>query len=378
MSPRVWLLIPLSAAYAAGAYAAPVLTNLGVLPGYHISRASGISSDGSVVAGGCYGFDGHTRAFRWTSSGGMEDLGVLPGATDSYGNGISGDGSAVVGDSRVDGQSRAVRWTSSGGMQDLGVLPGGTWSSGRGISGDGSRVAGICITSDGFARAFRWTSSGGMEDLGVWPGGYNSSADAISEDGSIVAGQSGAGVNHTIAFRWTSDGGMEDLGALSGEPFWYSEANAISHDGSVVAGSSYLDNGDNSASARAIRWTETGGMQNLGVLPGEVSSIAKTISGDGSLVAGYCAVDDWSVHRPFLWTSTLGMVDLNAYLVSHGVDLAGWTLTDVLGLSDDGSAMTGCGVLDGQQRAWVVTGVPEPATAALFGLAALYTIRRRR
>jgi probable HAF family extracellular repeat protein len=367
--------------WAADLQASPVLTNLGLLPGARISRGSSISGDGSVVAGGCYYPDGHTRAFRWTSSGGMQDLGVLPGDLGAYGLGVSGDGSTVVGQSvAADGNDHAFRWTSGGGMQDLGFLPGATWADACGTSGDGSAAVGSYCTSDGFLRGYLWTSAGGMQDLGVWPGGYNSSADAISGDGSTVAGSSGAGVNHTIAFRWTSSGGMEDLGALSEEPFWFSAATATNRDGSVVAGCSYVDNGDNTASCRAFRWTADGGMQNLGILPGQIGSWANAISGDGSVLAGACTVDGWSIHRPFLWTAALGMVDLNGYFASLGVDLAGWTLVDAKGLSADGSAMTGWGIYNGEQRAWLVSGlpVPEPATAALLGLAVLCAFRLRR
>lgn len=369
----------LIAEHAATACATPVLTNLGVLPDYRISRASAISRDGSAVTGHCYSFDGYRRAFRWTRAGGIQDLGVLLGATSSHGGACSGDGATIAGDSGVgfDGPTRAFRWTADGGMQDLGITAESGWSWSRAASSDGSTVVGDYVTTDGYVRAFLWTDAGGAHDLGLWPGGHSASANAISDDGSTVAGSAEAGINHTIAFRWTCDGGVQDLGSLACEWFDVSGAEAISSDGSITVGFSYLDNGDNTACCRATRWTETGGVQDLGALPGQAGSMATAISGDGSVIAGYCVVDYWIPHRPFLWTSTLGMVDLQAYIASQGVDLVGWSLVDVTGLSADGSAMTGWGTTDGQQRAWLITGlsVPEPTTAALLGLAGLLVIR---
>ena len=79
-----------------------------------------------------------------------------------------------------------------------------------------------------------------------------------------------------------------------------------------------------------------------------------------------------------LWTSDLGMVDLNDYLPTLGIDLTGWTLTGARGISADGTAIIGQGLFNGSQRGWVVTGIPSPGTAALLALGGLAGVRRRR
>lgn len=70
------------------------------------------------------------------------------------------------------------------------------------------------------------------------------------------------------------------LGTLSGAQSWVS---GVSADGSVVVGGSYNASGQ----TRAFRWTESGGMQELGTLPGyDWWSGASCVSVDGAVVVG--------------------------------------------------------------------------------------------
>lgn len=92
------------------------------------SSGNAISSDGAVVVGkttingsspsgtrsGC-----PERAFRWTAAGGMQDLGVIGGAQSSSATGVSSDGSVVAGMYWGPANPRAFVWTASGGMEDL-------------------------------------------------------------------------------------------------------------------------------------------------------------------------------------------------------------------------------------------------------------------
>jgi uncharacterized membrane protein len=94
-----------------------------VLSGDTSSDAWGVSGDGSTIVGQSYG--NQSRAFRWTSGGGMQALGMLsPLATGSQAIGASDDGSTIVGS--IYGPlygGQAVRWTSSG-VEGLGFLAG--------------------------------------------------------------------------------------------------------------------------------------------------------------------------------------------------------------------------------------------------------------
>jgi probable HAF family extracellular repeat protein len=325
---------------------APAIIDLGVLSGGAASYANAVSANGSAVAGVSES-SGGDRAFRWTPAGGMQDLGVLSGGLFSYGNAISADGLAIAGVSGSAASDRAFRWTANGGLQALDPLPGAATSSGTCLSGDGSTVGG---SSGGDVDAVRWISAAGPEVVflhgstgGQFPSYNTGSAAAISSNGSVIA------VNlYTIpwdgestfsAWRWTPNG-MENVGG--------SVASAVSADGTAIVGytvSQWWEPTHN----RAFRWTATGGTQDLGLLSANGSSAARAISGDGLVVVGA----DW--YTAFLWTSTLGMVDLNTYLPSLGVDLAGWVLTDARGLSFDGSVIVGNGYLHDQARAWLVS-----------------------
>jgi len=278
-------------------------------------------------------------------------LGFLPGGTQSTASRVSRDGSVIVGTANG---NRAFRWTSAGGMVNLGTLPDGTDSFASDVSDDGSVVIGTCYTSAG-ARAFRWTSAGGMVNLGLpLDGGgdgeaYNTYGVAVSGDGGVVAGFSDP-IND--AFCWTVAGGMEDLGTMTGGTS--SHGTGVSADGSTVVG-----RGGTSGftGVRAFRWTSAGGMVSLGTLPGK-SSHAYGVSGNGQVVVGVLSSPDTAM----LWTSSLGMVDLNTYLPSLGINLTGWTLTRANGVSGDGRTLVGTGTHNGLTEAWVAH-LPSPTAA---------------
>ncbi len=352
--------------------AQPAITNLGVLSNGSLSVANGISADGSTITGySNFGQFTSPRAFRWTIAGGMQDLGTLPSYSSSIGNAVNADGSVIVGGGS--GFLHAWRWTSGGGMQDIGTLTGGTNSNALGISADGNTVTGWSQASgQPGQRPFLWTNSGGMQDIGVLPGGNAGVSTSISGNGQFMAGYtnylgSGSG---THAVRWTP-GGIEDLGSIVGSASAYS----ISHDGSVVVGVTATNNGD-----RAFRWTEIGGMVDLGGAGSGTfpTSVARAVSGDGSTIGG----DYFGGNLALLWREDLGPVDFKSWLTLQGTDVSGWTLNSITGFSYDGSIVTGTGFYNGLQRAWVVnlnSAILEPGTALMFALiAGLPLLKRRR
>ena len=116
-------------------------------------------------------------------------------------------------------------------------------------------------------------------------------------------------------------------------------------------------------------------MQDLGTLPGSSGgSEGVAINASGHIVG--VAENAANVTVPFLWDGN-AMTDLNSILV-NGV---GWTLFNAAGINDSGQ-ITGSGLINGKQHAFLLTPVaasatPEPSAWLLaglgFGLIALRT-----
>jgi len=177
-----------------------------------------------------------------------------------------------------------------------------------GISADGRVVVGESVSTQGF-QAFRWDPQTGIVGLGAFPnpGGLPSStARACSADGKVIVGASSRpdSLNEEGSpFRWTLQTGLVWLGSLGGSSGGV--ARGVSSDGSVVAGYGSNANFD----PEAFRWSKTG-LVGLGDLPGGIfNSQASAVSGDGSRVIGLASTG--SVYNTsFRWTAATGLAQM--------------------------------------------------------------------
>ncbi|MEQ9095119.1 MAG: GC-type dockerin domain-anchored protein [Phycisphaerales bacterium] len=328
------------------AHAQPALIDLGLPPGAQDCEASALSADGAIVGGSCTVGVG-PAAFRWTAAGGFDLIDPDQAFFWTTADAMSADGRSVAGLAIEDdgATTYGFRWTPDTGIVML-PPPAGldrTWANA--ISGDGATVVGSAV-GGGDGRAFLWTPDGGTENLGVLPGAIDSAARAMSADGRVVVGVSG-----DEPFRWTRADGMVSLGL----PTTATSATAIaaSADGSIIAANAFMD-----GLQRAHLWTQADGFVALPVPGGATRTTIEAISADGSTAVGALGIP---ANRAMYWRADVGTVFLADYLADLGVDVSGWTLLTARAVSTDGSTVAGVGLLDGQQRAFLITGLPATA-----------------
>ena len=201
------------------------------------------------------------------------------------------------------------------------------------VSGNSLIAAGWALQLPGifWAEAHYWSQSGGLILIGATHGTYRSNVNAANTDGSVLVGVTAtANLYYDYlgesdhAFRWTQAGGMIDLGTITGGHV--SRSTCVSADGSVVAG---VSNNADYVNCPFI-WTAGGGMTNLGSLGGAGADVTG-MTPDGSVIVG------WSINaslneRAFRWTAAGGLEDLGTL---------GGLISLAKAVSDDGSVVVG-------------------------------------
>jgi len=277
--------------------------------------------------------------FRWTEEGGIVLLPRTPGSNYSTAFALTADGATVVG---YEG-SLACRWVGAALPVAISTAAeSGTGASAYGVSADGTWVVGMAND-----LVFRWSEATGLQGFGDVRGpSFSNLARGVSDDGSVVVGRAYLNGTHN-AFRWTQSGGFESI--VVGGSGSTTEAAEVSADGTIVCGGATTP-----AGREAFRWTAAGGVEFLGDLPGgAVWSSAGAMSADGETIVGGGTSAEGS--RPFIWTRAHGMRDLRQVLTDDfGVDLTGWVLSYVNGISGDGKVLCGNGVHNGVSEGWVV------------------------
>jgi probable HAF family extracellular repeat protein len=201
-------------------------------------------------------------------------------------------------------------------------------------------------------RAVTWgPRKGQISELLPLPGDGVSAATALNDHGQVVgisgicdqaAGRFSA--IHNVLWQNSEPIDIGDLGGVA-----WNTPMAINQDGDVVgfANASATDGGN--FNPRAFLRVEGQPIQNLGTLPGDVTSQALGINESRQIVGQSCDVDDNC--RAFLWQNGV-MTDLND-IVGFGYDDVLTTANDI----DDFGRITGQGFDDdaGQFVAFLAT-----------------------
>ena len=309
-------------------------------------------------AGQISGYDNSLvpQALRWPKSGGTPEI----------------VGTLWTGAVAINAPGEVAGFWYSTNFYWSGSTVGGGWGGGGGLPGGNGRSSasdlndfGDIVGSSGAAtgtRAYLAINGGGTLDLGDLPGGIDdSSAGAINNLMQVVGASSATDGQH--AFLWTPTDGMTDLGTLLGSA-GNSRALDINSKSQVVGSSS------TATVDHAFLWTSDGGMQDLGSLAADASSRAVAINNHGNVIGD-------SNGSVFIWTPSGGMQDLHTLLDSTGT---GWTLLAVGGINNY-NQIVGYGLNpDGDQRAFLLTPVPEPSTIvlAVIGAAGLIAFGYRK
>jgi len=298
---------------------------------------TGVSADGSVVAASVF----QGSFFVWTEAGGLVNIGGNAVA----GNASISDDGTKIGGTIVDpstGLSEFARyviadgvWTPLGG---LGASCDNSMSSGWGMSGDGEMVVGLGWVANCRAHGVSWSASTGVVDLGSTVPDRSSRANAANFDGSVIVGWQDASTGFRQGAVWRN--GVQSV-IFTNTGGLISEASGVSADGTWIIGSGSSSNGFN-----AWRYSDDTGFETIGTPPSFGWRGASTaISADGSVIVGF--------YRPFpgpatfgqgfIWTEADGMINLNDFVASQGVNTEGVTLALPLGISADGRTIVGLG-----------------------------------
>jgi uncharacterized membrane protein len=186
------------------------------------------------------------------------------------------------------------------------------WADGASFRGIGPIYV-SAISADGNVvvgimggHAYYWTEVNELTDLGE---STDPTFVDVSADGSVIVGTDSRG-----AFRWTEATGKLALVEL--EVGYGTHARSVSTDGSVVAGEA----SDSSGGPYPVRWSEPNQITKLF----DNSGIAMDISANGMVIVGRAELPPDLILQAYRWTEATGAVGLqdppefysNAYSVS--------------------------------------------------------------
>lgn len=302
--------------------------------------ANAVSGDGRIVVGMAGPVDFHgfpvTTAVRWTGSTEMHDLGIVGRAT-----AVSRDGSVVAGGEifGLGGHATVVTplvqpflWSSATGRREIRAPGGAQHVAGvLALSALGDVVYGQ-VAHGGQLIAYRWEGESAF--LPTIDAERIHIPTATNADGTIAVGYLGCcGDTESVAIRWDPTG-VRRIPAIDGSSGCVPAE--LSADGDVVIGV---------CGRQIVRWRGDR-LELLQPLPGEVYSAVEGASADAGVFVGWLQPEperDFDARRAYIWTEEHGKRLLADVLLDAGLgsELEGLTLTSANDVSDDGRVVIG-------------------------------------
>ena len=373
---------------AVDAAAAPSFFVLQPVDGYTQSTVAALAGNGQVVVGASSKELVATAATKWEVANPSAPfrLPELSAGVSDRANAVSADGSVILGTAFPPGSaSRAVLWTNTGVQpvplsSEVSDSPNSVFTYAHKLSRDGTVAVGWELQGNGAYFGFRSTG-GTTQPLKGAPGQNYTLAAAISGDATTIIGGQTDPLSGVV-WRAQSDSSIssQTINLSPGQSL-----RSLSADGSIAGGFGstpfYIPDFQNCPSSCTTVDVpfDSSFLFSNGAL--QVISLSNDIFLGSVQISGESHAWIWVRSEP---TAQL----LTAYLTSKGLggEIAGWKLTSVVGISDDGLVLAGSGYdPKGKLRGWVVrldppTPVPEPATVAivLIGLIGLAAARVHR
>ncbi|MBC7772291.1 MAG: hypothetical protein H7210_07345 [Pyrinomonadaceae bacterium] len=168
-------------------------------------------------------------------------------------------------------------------------------------------------------------------DLGVLAPRLDSSGTAINADGTVAVGTSSV---NDHAFRWTLSGGMQDLGILPYNGMGFTYGMGCSADGSIACGTN-LNTPQGFGERHAFRWSSPAGLQEIGpYFPTSYWTDCNGVSGDGLTFYGQTRTPVTFSVSAYRWTVVNGF-QLLGNITPQGLN------SNALDSTPDGSAICG-------------------------------------
>jgi probable HAF family extracellular repeat protein len=304
----------------------------------------------------------------------INDLGVVAGVADGAGTITFPDGTTQSCNDLI----QPFLWTQGGGIHGLGSPAAGPLedmdicdvfvpyygSRATGINRFG-KLAGTTYDIESYKYGLLWSQK---TNWSLFTNDYQTTANGINNVGQIV-GEDGAEFLDELAHAaiWVN-GAMTDLGSLGGDATdwsYCSGANGNNDRNQVVGWSNPADSSTGTceifqlAPVHAFLWDAKAGMQDLGTLSGDSSSLAVKINffgqviGESGTFLTLGGPDNDAVQvtgRPFVWSAHKGMQDLNTLIPPH----SGWVLNTATDINFWGQ-IVGSGTRNGQTHGYLLT-----------------------